>query len=88
VILVGDYTEGRAAKSKSRALVTMCRLPGQRWHHLACFGLKSHYRADGSCEHTEAMLDRLTDYGRSVTKVTPWGSGEYAPVSEGQGEDE
>lgn len=77
MIAVGEYTEGRAAKSKHKALITHMRLPGQRWYHLACFGLKSHYRKDGSCEHTEAFFDHLTEHGKRVTKVQPFGAGKF-----------
>jgi hypothetical protein len=62
-----------------KGLLVHVRVRGQRWYHLSCFGRKSHYRRDGSCEHTDALLAALTDYGRQVTKLQPWGDGEYKP---------
>lgn len=65
--------------SGPKGLLVHVRLPGQRWHHLACFGRKSHYFEDGGCEHTDALIARLTPYGRKVTKLQPFGDGKSVP---------
>lgn len=62
-----------------KGLLTLIRVPGQRWHHLACFGNKSHYFSDGGCEHTDALFEALTDYGKQVTKLQPFGDGKFKP---------
>jgi len=56
--------------------VLLVRVPGQRWHHLVCFGRRGHYFEDGGCEHTDATQQGLTEYGRRVTKVVPFGDKE------------
>jgi hypothetical protein len=60
-------------RSSTSALLLHTRIPGQRWFHLVCFGRRGHYFEDGGCEHTDAAIERLTDYGRKVTKVVPFG---------------
>jgi hypothetical protein len=71
-----SYRDPRATTS---SLLMHVRLPGQRWYHLACFGRLSHYYEDGGCEHTDAALERMTEYGRKVTKLQPFGNGEKRP---------
>src|SRR5947207_2494523 len=51
----------KPSHGKTKALVTLIPLRGQRWHHLCCFGNKRHYRQDGSCVHTDAVMARLTE---------------------------
>jgi hypothetical protein len=48
------------------------RKPYQNWS-LVCFGAMRHYRKDGSCAHTAAVIDRLTPWYRSRTHLTPFG---------------
>lgn len=64
---------------ETRGLLLHLRRRGQRWHTLVCFGPKSHYYEDGGCEHTDALIDRLTPYGQKVTKLQPFGDGRYVP---------
>lgn len=73
MIGVGTYSD---RPTRSKAMVLLYQVPGQRWHRAVCFGLRSHYYEDGGCEHTDELLSRLTDYGRRVTKVVPFGDGE------------
>lgn len=63
----------------SKALFCCVRLPGQRWYHAWCNGRLGHYYEDGACEHTDAYLAALTDYGREVVKVQPFGAGDKRP---------
>jgi hypothetical protein len=53
------------------------RKPYQRWS-LVCFGNKRHYRKDGTCGHTEALLSQLRPWYRSRTHLTPFGAKEVA----------
>jgi hypothetical protein len=66
------YSDPRITTS---ALLLHCRVPGQRWYHLICFGRRCHYFEDGGCEHTDQLRTRLNDYGRKVTKLIPFGDG-------------
>ena len=44
-------------------------------YEVACFGPKSHYRKDGTCRHTDALLAALkSDWHRRRTRVVPFGS--------------
>ena len=70
------YTEDPKA---SKALMMCIRVPGQRWYHAVCFGRLGHYYEDGGCEHTDALLARLTDHGKSVVKVQSFGDGKRVP---------
>jgi len=57
----------------SKSMVVLIQRRGQRWHELFCSGRRGHYYEDGGCEHTDAVLAALTDYGQQVTKVKPFG---------------
>jgi len=46
---------------------------GRRTHKLVCFGTKRHYRKDGTCKHTAAILARLKPWHKARTHVTLWG---------------
>lgn len=61
--------------SDTPGLVLHIRRRGQRWFRLCCFGAKGHYYADGSCDHTDALWASLTDYGKKVTSLEPFGNG-------------
>jgi len=63
-----------------KGLLLLIRIRGQRWYHLACFGRKSHYFEDGGCEHTDALLEHLSAYGKEVTKLQPFGDGRNIPI--------
>ena len=56
-----------------KCMVVLIQRPGQRWYELFCSGRRGHYYEDGGCEHTDLVLSRLTDYGKTVTKVKPFG---------------
>ena len=55
-------------------MVVMGQRPRSRWYDMVCFGRKRHYRKDGSCMHTEAVLERLKPSIRKRTRVTPFGA--------------
>jgi hypothetical protein len=66
VILLGDrkemivlFSDGRGARVR---------------HSLVCFGRKRHYRKDGSCKHTEALLSRMRPWHRARTDLTLFGA--------------
>jgi len=42
-------------------------------HSLVCFGRRRHYRKDGMCKHTEALLATMRPWHRARTRVTLWG---------------
>lgn len=75
MIYSGTYSDGKGGK----ALVMTIRIPGQRWHHLCCFGRLGHYYEDGGCEHTDLFLANVTGYGKTVVKVQPFGDGKRKP---------
>lgn len=56
-----------------KCLVMLVRKRRSRYYALACFGRKRHYRKDGSCAHTEAILARVKPRARKLVKVNPWG---------------
>lgn len=63
----------------STAMIVLIRRRGQRWYSLFCSGRRGHYYEDGGCEHTDAILAGLTEYGQTVTKVVPFGPAGEAP---------
>ena len=40
---------------------------------LACFGTKRHYRRDGSCKHTQGLIDTANPRYQSRIRVDPFG---------------
>lgn len=62
MMLIGDKKE----------MILLLEL-GRGRHTLACFGRKAHYRADGTCKHTDAVLARIKPWHRARTKVDGWG---------------
>lgn len=54
-----------------RCVQLLLRPKGKRTYTLVCFGRKKHYRVDGSCRHTAAILARCKPGAR--VKVTPFG---------------
>lgn len=63
MIAVGDKKE----------VVLLAQMKGQRWYRLVCFGRKRHYRQDGTCKHTDAVLNAMSPARRKVTHVDLWG---------------
>lgn len=41
---------------------------------LVCMGAKRHYRKDGTCKHTEAILLQMKPWYRARVKLTPFGN--------------
>jgi hypothetical protein len=41
--------------------------------HVVCFGRKRHYRKDGSCKHTEALLTDMKPAYRQRALLHPFG---------------
>lgn len=60
---------------KTKTLVLLIRVRGQRWYHASCFGQRSHYKPDGSCFHTDELLASAQPDKRHLIKVQPWGDG-------------
>jgi len=44
------------------------------YHNIVCLGNRRHYRKDGTCRHTEALLGLMRPWHRARATVTPWGS--------------
>ena len=63
MILVGDQKE----------MIVLIRMKGQRWYRLACFGRKRHYRKDGTCKHTDAVIAGVREISKKLIHVDPWG---------------
>jgi hypothetical protein len=64
------------AVTDEKGLILLIRCKGQRWYHLACFGRKRHYRRDGSCKHTDAVMTRVKPKLRPLVKVQGFGGKE------------
>jgi hypothetical protein len=56
-----------------REMIMLVRRHRQRWYALMCIGRKRHYRKDGTCPHTDAILKRVRPKFRKLVKVDPWG---------------
>ena len=90
MIWAGAYSDN---PDGPKSMVVLLPRRGQRWHELFCSGRRGHYYEDGGCEHTDQVLANLTDYGKTVTKVKPFGPTGEAPrrfkrrpsASEGEG---
>lgn len=54
-LLVGTPPKG----CKASTVILIGRRYRSKWWTVVCFGQKSHYRADGACEHTDAVLANL-----------------------------
>lgn len=56
-----------------REIILLLRRPRSKWYRLCCIGRARHYRRDGTCKHTAAILaDMLPDI-RARTRVDGWG---------------
>lgn len=62
-ILLGDRKE----------LIVFGRKPRSKWWILFCCGRKAHYRVDGTCKHTQSVLEMVKPEIRDRVKVTGWG---------------
>jgi hypothetical protein len=56
-----------------RTIVMVLRKPRSRWLHVCCIGQKRHYRKDGSCKHTEAVIANVKPEFRSRVALKPFG---------------
>ena len=72
MILLGNKKEIIAVLSDGKGARTR--------HALACFGRKRHYRKDGSCKHTDALLSKMRPWHRARTDLTPFGGGKEGIV--------
>lgn len=68
MVLIGDKKE----------LILIVRKPRSKWYRVVCCGRKKHYRKDGTCKHTEAVLASMKPEIAARTKVDGWG-GKQAP---------
>jgi len=57
------------------ALIVVGRRHRSKWYSVTCFGRKRHYRKDGSCKHTDAVLEMLKPELRERTRINGWGGG-------------
>lgn len=65
MMLIGRPPKGM----KSSTIVLLSRRYRSKWWTVVCFGQKSHYRADGSCEHTDELLAGLKRPPREMVRV-------------------
>lgn len=63
MIMIGDKKE----------LITLMRGHRSKWYRLACFGSAKHYRADGTCKHTDEVMIALKPGIKVRTKIDGWG---------------
>jgi len=63
MIMIGDKKE----------LITLMRGHRSKWYRLACFGSAKHYRADGTCKHTDEVMISLKPGIKVRTKIDGWG---------------
>lgn len=63
MIAIGDKKE----------LILLIKKPRSKYYHLACFGRRAHYRQDGTCAHTDRVLDSVKPEARHLVKVDGWG---------------
>ncbi|MBI5289938.1 MAG: hypothetical protein HY873_13275 [Chloroflexi bacterium] len=62
-------------------LILYLRRPGTwRWE-IVCFGRKRHYRVDGTCAHSAAMLAAARPFIRRRTLVVGWGGKNYGDLA-------
>ena len=65
---------GSTRLAKSNASVMLIPLKGGRGRmRFACFGNRSHYRADGGCDHLDVMFPQIKPWYRARTWVLPFG---------------
>lgn len=56
-----------------RSVQLLLHKPRSRWFSLCCIGRKAHYRKDGSCKHTDEVLEAIRADVRSRVRITPRG---------------
>ncbi len=77
-VLLGTPPSGSKSPTLIMLLPRQQKRPYRSWE-VICFGPKRHYRRDGSCPHTAAVLASLkSQWHRRRTRVVPHG-GEEAP---------
>jgi hypothetical protein len=62
-----------------KELILLARKPRSRQYTLVCFGAKRHYRKDGSCRHTAALLTRIKPELLAKVVVTGFGGKKDTP---------
>ncbi len=63
-------------KRKSRGLMLFLQndmADARKGWSAICFDIRRHYHDDGSCQHTDALLDGMKPWHRSRTTIDPWG---------------
>lgn len=70
MMLLGDKKE----------VILLVRKHRSRYYGLVCIGRKAHYRKDGSCKHTDFMLEHAKPEMRHLIKVDPWGGKRRQPA--------
>jgi len=70
-MLIGNPT----GRYKTRTIVLLTRRHRSKWWQLVCFGPKGHYAKDGSCAHTDELLERLNTrrVRRELVRLDPFG---------------
>ena len=70
-MLIGKPT----GKYKTSTIVLLTRKYRSKWWQLVCFGQKGHYANDGSCTHTDELLERLNEKAirRELVRIDPFG---------------
>lgn len=63
MMLLGDKKE----------IILLFRPKRSKWFRLICFGRKRHYRKDGTCKHTDDVLNMTKPEIRPRVKVDGWG---------------
>lgn len=63
MILIGDKKEMIMLLQKARS----------KWYSLMCVGQKRHYRKNGTCKHTGAVLSRIKPESRYRIKINGYG---------------
>lgn len=64
--------------TEDKTVVLLLRKKRSKWYSLVCFGRKRHYRKDGSCKHTEALIAQLTPDCVARTKLKGFGGKEQS----------
>lgn len=75
-MLVGKPT----GSYKHSTIIVVLRKPRSKWWTIVCFGQKGHYRKDGSCVHTDEVLECLNPacVCLEYVRVVGWGKSKEA----------
>lgn len=60
----------------TKEMVLLMRKPRRKTYSLICFGRKKHYRKDGTCKHTDAIMSNVKPEYEGKVKVVPFGNSE------------